>query len=797
MTRQERRNSENAQRANSTIVAEKSDNKIGLILIVLYLIIDFIPQTGAIDPMGPQWLYLAVLNLVTISYILYSLKNKLLQLFDKFSQNTLVLSFLAVFILCGISMFFALNPVESLVVYSRLIITIIAFFNICIILYNRPKSIEILFQIVTIMAIIQCVPLLFTFIKGLNTTSVDVLILNMRGNAGNKNVMAASLVTKTPIIIYCIFSYFSLWRYLINLGALMLVVLMIFLLNARAAYLGLFVELGLFLIFLIAYKKQAGLRLVLKHLSAIFIPVLFGLIASQTLIKANEQDKADEKGTISGQSASIYTTIDKRLATLSDHNESSTNARLFFWENALKQIKKTPAMGVGYGNWKIVSVKYEYDFYNDFNYSKHAHNDFLQITAEAGILTGLLFIAIFVFAFIYTIKTWKTDTPLFTKVLIVTAFMSLIGYAVDASFNFPAERPTNQIPFAFALAAILAIFLSLSKTTTIKPENSTFKTLIIAASLILVLVSIYTTYYTYRSMVVQTATHFTFGTPTKDVTWQDVNPKLPDIPNLAENNIPINDTKAWYLFLAGRNEEALSLLNQDKNANPYSMSKEWLKSTIFTSQGKIDSAHYYSKKGFFQRPRNLSLFNLISRTSVPLKDTLTIQRAFHEYHKFREEPHAWKIYMRSLFAVNYNRSQLIQTADSIAKVYPNDAEIQHTRFFIRAGNAAMKKNFSESLENLLGIMKIYPNDYENLENIGLTYYYMKDYSNAATYFKRVTDAKVYGNGKSEFFLGNCLLELRRKQEACGYLSTAANKNYPMAAILFNKNNCELQSLVPQ
>ena len=785
MTRQERRNSEKAQRGNSTPLAEKSDNKIGLILVILYLIIDFIPQTGAIDPMGPQWLYLAVVNLIAISYILFSLKSKALQLLNRFSKNSLVLSFLATFLLCGISMFFAINPIESLVVYARLIITIVAFFNICIILYDRPKSIEILFQIVTFLAIIQCVPLLLTFIKGLDSESVTTLILNIRGNSGNKNVMAASLVTKTPIIIYCVFSYFSLWRYIINLAALVLVVLLIFLLNARAAYLGLFIELGLFLIFLIVYKKQAGLKPVLKQLAAVFIPVLFALGISQAVIKANE------KG------SSTYTTIGKRLATLSDHNESSANARLFFWENALKQIKETPLIGVGYGNWKIASVKYEYDFYNDFNYSKHAHNDFLQITAEAGVLTGLLFIAIFVFAFFYTLKVWAADTPLFTKVLIVTAFMSLIGYAVDASFNFPAERPTNQMPFAFALASILAIFLSLNKPTVIKPENSTFKTLIIAASLILILVSIYTTYYTYRSMVVQTLTHFTFGTTTKDVTWQDVNPKLPDLPNLAENNIPINGTKAWYLFLAGRNEEALSLLNQDKNANPYSMSKEWLKSTIFTSQGKIDSAHYYSKKGFFQRPRNLSLFNLISRTSVPLKDTLTIQRAFQEYHKFRGEPHAWKIYMRSLFAVNYNRSQLIHTADSIAKVYPNDAEIQHTRFFIRAGNAAMKKNFSESLENLLGIMNIYPNDYENLENIGLTYYYMKDYSNAATYFKKVTDAKVYGNGKSEFFLGNCLLELRQKPEACGYLSTAANKNYPMAAILFNKNNCELQSVVPQ
>jgi len=52
---------------------------------------------------------------------------------------------------------------------------------------------------------------------------------------------------------------------------------------------------------------------------------------------------------------------------------------------------------------------------------------------------------------------------------------------------------------------------------------------------------------------------------------------------------------------------------------------------------------------------------------------------------------------------------------------------------------------------------------------------------------------VYGNGKSEFYLGNCLLQLGRKEEACKYLYVSANRNYPGGAILFNKNNCSINS----
>jgi tetratricopeptide (TPR) repeat protein len=147
--------------------------------------------------------------------------------------------------------------------------------------------------------------------------------------------------------------------------------------------------------------------------------------------------------------------------------------------------------------------------------------------------------------------------------------------------------------------------------------------------------------------------------------------------------------------------------------------------------------------------------------------------------------------MRSLFAVNYDRVELISLADSIAKVYPNDPEILHTRFYIRGGFAAMRKNFPEALENLQGIMRLYPNEYENLENIGLTYYFMEDYANSAVFFRRVVNSKAYNTGKSEFYLGNCLLKLGNKAEACNYLRIAANRNYPNAAILFNRNNCDI------
>jgi O-antigen ligase len=51
----------------------------------------------------------------------------------------------------------------------------------------------------------------------------------------------------------------------------------------------------------------------------------------------------------------------------------STTMRLSYWKDTLKIIKTSPLFGIGLGNFNLVSVRY-------------AHNSYLQIWAEAGIL---------------------------------------------------------------------------------------------------------------------------------------------------------------------------------------------------------------------------------------------------------------------------------------------------------------------------------------------------------------------------------------------------------------------------
>jgi len=753
------------------LVSIFNEDNIAILFISLYLLVDFIPQLNSIEVMGPQWFYLSILNGIVSSYILLNFRTRLISVLKDFSGNVLTLCYIGLFLVSGMSIFFAINRIESLVVYARFIITIMAFFNIAILIHDRLKSVKHLCQIISIILLIQCVPLLISFLQGMRSIPIDTLILSLKGNSGNKNIMAASLIIKLPFLMYCVFNFSTLWRNLFNISILILLVVLIFILNARSAYVALFAQAFIYLVFCIKYNyRKIGILKTGYSCSKVILPIIVSFIISQVLFNNLENSKAP----------SNYGSVTSRLSTITNSNYSSNIARLFFWGNALDYIKSHPIIGCGYGNWKLASVFYEKEYNDNFDYSKHVHNDFLEVTAESGVLAGILFIALFVCAFMYTIKTWYSNASDNVKIIGVFSFISLVGYLVDALFNFPGERPIMGIFFVFALVINVTVFMTNRKSNPEIQTKSLYKTIPLLIVFLLIISSIYITYSTYRSMRVQWFTNNDFSNPNSDITWQQVNSKFPLIPNLAENNVPIDVEKAWYLFKGKKYEDALFLLNQSTAVNPYSMANEWLKAGVFYSMNRIDSAYYYSKKGFWNRPRSIGLYSILSRTSALMNDTKTVKSSFKEFNRYRNEPDAWKIYIRSLFAVNYNQEEVVSLADSIARVYPDDKQIQQSKFFVHAGFAAVNKDFANALENLKEIFKIYPNDYENIENIGLTYYYLKDYNNAVIFFSKVVQSKTFANGKSEFYLGVCLLETGKKSEACGYLSIAASDNFPQA-----------------
>lgn len=757
--------------AETTLIKEDS---FVIVLLCLYLIVDFIPYFGAIDVRGPQWFYLSVINMLVAIYFLAKFKPYLKHRFYIFSKDYLTISYFLFFLLCGISIIFAINKIESIVVYSRLSISLISFLNFVLLIYGRLHILKKLFQIISVLVLIQSIPVLYIFMQNLDASSINTLILGLTGNSGNKNVLAASLVIKLPAILFCLYHYKTPVRNLINITSLALTILLIFILNARAAYLAFFIQSIIYISYILFFNPgKASLRQKMGKLVKFLIPLLFVFLAAQSILSYIE----------SKDPSTVYGTITKRLSTLSDPTEAS-GGRFFFWENAIDYIKKHPFTGSGYGNWKIVSVEYEKNYNSNFDFSKQVHNDFLQNTAESGILAGLSFMALFILAFIYTLKILKSKSHNDLKSMSVFAIIGLTGYFIDAMFNFPAERPVMQVYFVFSLAIIVAIAKSIRSSN--QPPKIQIKLFLSISTglILLILGSIFITYSTYKSMKTQLKLQLTISNnhylENLSVSSQVINSELPIIPNLTENNMPVDIIKAWLLYNEGKYEEALIFTNRSNNVNPFAGYTEFVKASIFFSMNNIDSAFHYSRKGFFNRPRNSELFNMLAKTCVQKQDYNTLKESFKIYRKYTNDPKSWKIYIRSLFAINKDQKEVLRLSDSISKVFPENAEIQQTRYFVKANISALNKDFKTALENLEGIMKIYPNDIENIENIGLTYYYMEDYPMAIKYFEKVILSGAYNNGKSEFFIAKCLINIGNKGAACNYFQIAAQKNYPGA-----------------
>lgn len=262
----------------------------------------------------------------------------------------------------------------------------------------------------------------------------------IRGFYGNKNITAAMIAFKIPLAIVLLEKLKSIFSKTLTYILMILSFLALLLLSARAVFLSIFISL-LFLLSISLIQKDPGKK-TFKEYFRNFNPYLFPLILSIILFLP-----------LSGNEESV--SLNARINTVVENqNDESINQRLRFYSHTLQQIKATPILGCGIGNWRIMSIKY--DSVNMYSYVVPfvAHNDFLEIFAETGII-GFIPFTIFIFL---VFRLTFTNIKLWLKGLIgfnnVYLFLPFIVYFIDVNLNFPLSRPSQQI---FLLVYILIL----------------------------------------------------------------------------------------------------------------------------------------------------------------------------------------------------------------------------------------------------------------------------------------------------------------------------------------------------
>ena len=745
---------------------------VPIIFVALYLLIDFIPEMGALDVAGPQWLYFCLINGISTVYIFYySKQHNYGQKLQKFLGLSLTKIYLLFFALAGVSVCFAINRIESLVCYAGLINTSLAFFNISLLLNRRNDSFKLIVQLVSAILLIQSISLLANFFEGINHLSIGEVIMTLKGNTGNKNTLATSFVVKLGFVMYGIYMLKS-WNRFVHIPVLLLGTISLFILGTRSAFLGLFLQLGILTFFSIWQSLKARKhKEVLVQIGPILISVAVAFFIAQAILVNTSKSQAI-KDTYS---------LTTKISSIGNSNYTSNARRLEFWTASLDYIKKNPIMGAGYGNCKLAMIPYEDKFQNDFNYGKHLHNDFLESAMELGIAGGIAFLALFVCALIYAIKLWRSHAQDPLKFLAVFSLVILAGYFTDALFNFPSERPIMQVFLALILAINSNAFLALKddSSASIKLNKNYLSATVALFSIGLLAMATYYKYYTYQSLVIQSVIAQDDFPNSGKHTWQEINDQLPTIPNLAVlANSPVDVIKAWYLSKDGKHDQAMPLLNSSTQVNPYNMANEYVRAQILFQTNKLDSALYYAEKGFYKRPSNIGYFGLLLDIGKAKKDSLAIKKAFQACIKRRGDvPNVWNKYIGILLSLNCAKDYLLATADSAEKRFPNDKSILKNKYIINATLASNKGYIPILLANSQKIIALDPQDYAYVENVGACYFMLKQYDLALPYLDRVIAIKAFNNGKSEYIKGLCLVNMNRKEEACHYLQIANSRNF--------------------
>jgi O-antigen ligase len=804
-------------------MSKKPDNNssyLNLIFIILYLSVPLINLMDTIDELGPQWFFLSLLNFITCIYLLFK-GNQSNLLIKNLFLNKLNLIYVAFLLWNFLSIFYSINLTETYLNLSRLLATFIAFFNIAILLSNNKINLISISITIAIFLLFQSINDLRIFLNGMYTTNLDTLILSIKENTGNKNVLAANLVIKIPFCIYLLFSSKAITK-IFSSFVIYLAVTIIIILNARASLLELLLICILFLIYIIKcfiIDKSKKVQL-FKTLAVFILPLTFAFFTSNTLLnKAVTYNKDTLKVNAN------YGTIGKRATAINSSAEEG--ARIALWKDAIKYIQQNPILGCGLGNWKITSVIYSKFRDNDFVVPYHSHNDFLETTTETGILGGLLYFSIFFISGITLIKIFLKNKDETYSLFAIIGLMALGTYILDAALNFPMERPPMQIMFALVLAIILNIVHqenNVKKKENIQLRNNFLLVKIYA--ILFFLISVPTMYFTYahfQSLKLQKVLYF--GEKKYNLTNDELDAIATEnkpIPNLNYSAIPIDATIANNYAKNGNFEKAIYFLERSKNDNPYLGIYEFNKGILYFQQNNIDSSFKFFKLAFEKRPRSIDTYKNLIIASSQKKDTATLNKTFKTYIKYRNEFTAWQLYFSTMIqALGRGNDELIKQSDIAIKQFPDSAApLNNLRNYIiqtmnntsnvynntqtsanlitgpdanlivakinnlkqEGINLFSDKKYKQSIEIYIELMKLQPNDYSYIENVGICYYILNDFNNANIYFNKVISTGLAKDGKSEFYNAISLFQINKKEEGCNMLNNAKKKNYDIKMI---------------
>ena len=675
----------NKKTSTAAVAAQPQDTSIkwlATFLLIAYGYVTVItPNWMAFDSNATKFYTFAILNLVVVALVFFIKEfRERTQVLFGFFTNKIGIAYSLIMVMALLSFSKAINIEEAILHFFKIFTAFSAAWMVSALVIYYKEGIVVL---ALAMTILLCYDFLVAMdgIKGvIRGTATDLAI---KGSYSNKNILASAIFIKIPFAVWLF--YFRRENYLRLIGAvgLTLGTLAVFFMSTRTFYLATILTVVIFVIygaidFFILKRRETGVK-VLIHVGLVVIA--FGIFSFvQNYLYPQEVRQS--------------TSFGARLAEVANQENQSNNLRKTAWViTATDMIPNDPLLGVGIGNWKVRFLQYENSYSPHYIYMYKNHNDFLELTAEVGILGGLAFVAIFLLAAFYFFKGTYKNKNFEQEQWFFLPFFGLFAYSFDAFFNFPQDRPEIQALFGIyvGIAVGLAVLYFGKNSKERKLPTLAIGFIGAIAVVAMVLGVIVERMYFDSSKIQRMVKEEQQGVRSPKSPADYLIRNYPRIPNLTAVAEPVDVEKARYLIDEKKFDEARKILSSI-HYHPYDARPEYFMAVSYfmEPEKKLDSIYKYAHKARMIKPNfygslNLETFALNNLGKEQESIKLLKQFLSLEKDSIQKEEPKWKKRLKSIFHVDVDRDARlanrgeVQAWNSLAYLLEKNNQIPEAR----------------------------------------------------------------------------------------------------------------------
>jgi len=209
---------------------------------------------------------------------------------------------------------------------------------------------------------------------------------------------------------------------------------------------GSYLALGISSIFMFLLFLSSRGKFFVKENKKIFVIILIAVLVTTFLLVI--PNPLNKQGT-------VISKIKSRISVTQLSKDSSLKRREAIWGFSTLMIKDHLLLGSGLGTFKYNTLRYQAKFFDQgqnralypYGVADKAHNEYLQLGAELGLIGLGIFLWLIISYFNYGVKKLKGLENKYKQGIIIGLMGSIVGFLVDGLFWFPLRLPTNTAMF--------------------------------------------------------------------------------------------------------------------------------------------------------------------------------------------------------------------------------------------------------------------------------------------------------------------------------------------------------------